>query len=196
MANIEKQTVTVAPPLEVVNGTAAESYDELLIEEIIVSAAHARLTMIGGRLRTVSVSLMNRNTVNNIRLEGMRNQYIARLIADTPEFGHDSPAGRNKQAEHAELNNKSRVAETIVRRAAPETIPRQYSYDELMANRVAISQRIAVVAMRVGQIYIEHSIATLELIKVREKIRDAETDDDLLTIIPGTATQSTTTVLM
>lgn len=71
-----------------------------------------------------------------------------------------------------------------------------YSYDELLSNRVSILQRIAIVAMRVGQIYIEHNNATLELIKVREQIRDAETDDCSLMIIPSTITQSTATAIM
>jgi hypothetical protein len=164
MDMIEKQNITniiVESPLEQVLGTTAELYDELLIDEIAACAAYGRLSIIGSRLNTVSMSLMNRSTVNNIRLEGMRNQYIASLIAETPEFSHDSPEGQNKQAEHVDLINKSDVAEIIVRQAAPETMSRQYLYDELIANRAAISQRIGIVASRVSAIYIEHTNATL-----------------------------------
>ena len=178
MAMIEKQNITMSPPLERVIGTAAESYDELLIDEIAASAAHERLATIGSRLNAVSNSLMNRSTVNNIRIAAMGHQHIANLIAETPEFKDNLPDGQNKQAEHAELVRKSCVAETVVRHAAPETLPREYSYDELIDNRAAISQRMSIIAIRVSAVYIQHADATLKLIKVREQLRATEPQDN------------------
>lgn len=171
---MENQDIVAAGPIELVNGTVAESYEELLIDEIIINAAYDRLANIGSRLHTINVSVINRSTVNNIRLEVMRNRYIASLIANTPEFEDDSPDGLNKRAEHAELHKKSLIAETIVYRAAPETMPRQYSYEELIANRAAIARRIGIIANRITEVYIEHTSTTLNLIKVREKMRSVD----------------------